>query len=270
MRATVLMDNTPDRGLPGEWGLSVYIQMDGANILLDTGASDLFLRNAQALGLSVRDVDYAVLSHAHNDHAGGMEAFFRANDRARFYLRQGCERGCYSKLLCFHRYIGIPRHVLERFPERTVLVRDSFALCAGAYLIGHTTAGLEQIGRRNRMYVREGRRWQPDSFAHEQSLVLETEGGLAVFNSCSHGGVDNILRETEEAFPGRPVRAMIGGFHLFDRSEAEVRALAKRLRSMGTVTLYTGHCTGRRAYRWLREELGDAVQPLTVGTVIKL
>ena len=84
MRATVVVDNKPTGGLTGEWGLCIYIEYEGKNILLDAGASDLFVKNAERLGLRLEDVDAAVLSHAHYDHANGMEAFFRRNDQAKF------------------------------------------------------------------------------------------------------------------------------------------------------------------------------------------
>lgn len=79
MRITVLSDNLPARGLEAEWGLSLYLEYQGHALLLDTGASDLFARNAEALGLDLGAVAFGVLSHAHWDHANGMDAFFARN-----------------------------------------------------------------------------------------------------------------------------------------------------------------------------------------------
>ena len=75
--ATVLVDNVGTETLGGEWGLSVYIQTGEKTILLDAGGSELFARNAEKLGLSIADVDYAVLSHAHYDHSLGVAEGFR-------------------------------------------------------------------------------------------------------------------------------------------------------------------------------------------------
>ena len=72
MKATVIVDNMENNGIPGEWGLSVFIEYNGVKLLLDTGASSLFADNAAKLGFSLKDVDFAVLSHAHYDHANGM------------------------------------------------------------------------------------------------------------------------------------------------------------------------------------------------------
>ena len=79
MKATVLVDNISCNELAGEWGLSIYIEYGDKKILLDTGASELFLENAEKMGVSIKEVDYAVLSHAHYDHSNGMKAFFENN-----------------------------------------------------------------------------------------------------------------------------------------------------------------------------------------------
>ena len=88
MKATVLSDNIPAENLGCEWGLSIFIEYHGKHILLDAGASGLFLKNADVLGLNMKDVDFGVLSHAHYDHADGVLEFFRVNSFAPFYFRK--------------------------------------------------------------------------------------------------------------------------------------------------------------------------------------
>ena len=91
-----------------------------------------------------------------------------------------------------------------------------------------------------------------------------------IFSSCSHGGADNIICETEAAFPGKRLYAMLGGFHLYKSSDAEVRALAERIRKTGIQKIYTGHCTGQRAFDILKEELGDCAEQIYTGMEIEL
>ena len=281
MRATVLVDNIKGCGLKGEWGLCVYIEYEDKVVLLDTGASDLFVRNAKKLGLDLEKVDFAVLSHAHFDHADGMRPFFEINKKAPFYLQKGTEENCYEKIWLYRKYIGIPRGILREAGERIRFTEGKFQICPGVWLLPHTTPGLEAVGRRNHMYLRSsenggeetdrgGRKWRPDDFSHEQSLVFDAEDGLVIFNSCSHGGADNIINEVKAAFPGEKIKAIIGGFHLFTRREEEVRELARSIRATGIQQVYTGHCTGDRAYAVLSDELGDMIHQLSCGLVIEL
>ena len=91
-----------------------------------------------------------------------------------------------------------------------------------------------------------------------------------IFNSCSHAGPDNIIREVRAALPGKPIRAYVGGLHLFHLSEGEVCALAERIRQTGVERIVTGHCTGKRAYELLRRELGEGVVQMHSGMELVL
>lgn len=269
MKATVLVDNISRDNLAGEWGLSICIEYKGKKILLDAGASDLFYKNAKQLWIDIADVDYAVLSHAHYDHANGMEAFFQENGKAKFYLRDGCEENCYMKRWLFRQYIGISRGVLEKYRDRIVYAKGNDWLFPGVSLIPHRTAGLSEIGKKNHMAIRSKTGWKADDFSHEQSLVFETAKGLVVFNSCSHGGADNIIREVAEVYPGQKIRALVGGFHLYDKPAKEVREFAGRVKATGIEEVYTGHCTGKKPFKILQEALGDGIHQLHTGLVME-
>ena len=62
---------------------------------------------------------------------------------------------------------------------------------------------------------------------------------------------------------------MIGGFHIFQKGETEIRQLAEKIKATGVKKINTGHCTGGRAFRILQQELGDMVEQLKVGLVIE-
>lgn len=265
MKATVIVDNIASDGMNGEWGLCIFIEYEGQRILLDTGASGLFAENAEKMGLSLKSVDYGVLSHAHYDHANGMEQFFQINPHASFYVQASCAANCYHKKGLLPKYIGIPKHMMRRFPERICLSDGDRKLSDGVFLVPHKTAGLEQLGKRENMYRREGLRFRYDDFSHEQSLVFETAQGLVIFNGCCHGGAANVIREVSETFPDKNVYALIGGFHLYNKTEEETRSLARKIRETGIRYVCTGHCTGKTAYGILQEELGDTLHMLHVG-----
>lgn len=269
MKATVLIDNIANDGLTPEWGLSIYIEFEDKKVLLDTGGSGKFLKNAESLGIDISQVDFGVLSHAHFDHANGMKQFFGVNDKASFYLRESSGENCYHKVKFFKAYIGIKKGTLKKYGDRIVFADGDYTLAEGIFLIPHKTAGLGAVGERNNMYVKMGGKWRPDDFAHEQSLVFDTSKGLVIFNSCSHGGADVIIKEVAETFPDKQIYALVGGFHLHRLPDADVRALAGRIKETGIEKIYTGHCTGQRAFDILKEELGEKAEQLKTGLVME-
>lgn len=268
MKVQVLIDNIEgyccSRKLFGEWGLSVYVEFEGKRYLLDTGASHLFAKNAGVMGVDLTKVDIGILSHAHYDHANGLAKFFSLNKTAPFYLRKGVAENCYHahKLfgrLTYHEYIGIHKGWLKRFADRIRYAEGDMQIAPNVYLVPHKTAGLDRIGERAHLSVKENGTYRYDSFDHEQSLVFDTPQGLFIMNSCSHAGADNIVKEIEMTFPDKRIYAILGGFHLFRYKDGEVRAFAERLRELDVQRIYTGHCTGDRAYAILREILGERV-----------
>lgn len=270
VKITVLIDNLTKGTLYAEWGLSVYIEYNGHKILLDTGASDRFARNAEQLGIRLDQIEFGVLSHAHYDHADGLAAFFERNRDAAFYLREGSEENCYGKKWIFHKYIGIHRGFLKKYRDRLLYAEGDYEIIPGVRLIPHKPSDLEEIAKRNHLYIRKDGKYIPDSFRHEQSLVLDTEKGLVIFNSCSHGGADNIIKEVSESCPGKKICALIGGFHLYHTSDEEVRALGDRILKTGIGKVYTGHCTGDRAFLILKEKLGDRACQICTGMNIEI
>ncbi len=265
MKATVIVDNIRTEELHGEWGLCVYIEYNDKTVLLDAGSSGLFAENAKALGFDLADVEYGVLSHAHYDHGNGMEQFFRINSQAKFYVSSACRENCYSQKTYYRKYIGIPKGILKKYKDRIVYASGDHQLAEGITLVPHKGENLEEIGRREKMYLKVKGGFKADNFAHEQSLVFDTPKGLVIFNSCCHGGAANVINEVAETFPEKKVLALIGGFHLYNKTENEVRELAAKIKETGIQHIYTGHCTGEKAFEILRQELGECVQQLHVG-----
>lgn len=267
LTARVMIDNVTHSDLCCEWGLSIYIEYCGHKILLDTGSTGSFVENAPAMGINLAEVEYGVLSHAHYDHSDGMERFFEQNSRAVFLIREGAGEDCYDCKPEGDKYIGIRQGMLEKYRDRIKMVSGDYEIIPGVTLIPHKTAGLEQIGKRLHMYRKKESGWEADDFSHEQSLVFDTEKGLVIFNSCSHGGADQIIREVAETFPDRPVYAILGGFHLYKSSKEEVLQFADRVRQTGICQVVTGHCTGEEACLLLREELGEKLEQMYSGFV---
>ena len=115
------------------------------------------------------------------------------------------------------------------------------------------------------MQRKTSRGWIPDDLSHEQSLVIDTDKGLVIFNSCSHGGAGNIIEEVRATFHDKKIYGLIGGLHLFNKPNEEIRSVAVKIRDTGVKYLCTGHCTKERAFGILKEELGDIADQMKVG-----
>ncbi len=270
MRVTVLSDNNASGGLGCEWGFSALIEAEGETVLLDTGASSLFAENAQTLGIDLTCVDHAVLSHAHFDHANGFDVFFEQNDHAPLLLQAACEENCWSDAKGDMVYIGIKHGMMAAHANRLQRVEGVTEFAPDVWLVPHAAVGLESIGEREHLYLKHGDELVGDDFAHEQSLVFDAPRGITIFNSCSHAGVEVIIDEVRALFPNKPIRALVGGLHLFLRDESEVRALAAEIRDLGIERIYTGHCTGEEALAALKEELPRVVEAFYAGQVFEL
>jgi len=72
-----------------------------------------------------------------------------------------------------------------------------------------------------------------------------------------------------DLFPDEPLAAIVGGTHLGQADEAELRALVDVLGEMENASLHLNHCTGERALFVLRQALGKRVRSCPVGTVLE-
>ena len=275
---TVLVENTSACGLRCEHGLSLYIKYNGSAYLLDAGSSGLFLENAAALSVDLSEVRLCVLSHGHYDHANGFEPFLEKYPDIPVYAMRSYGGDHYSGAGGMH-YIGVPDSLKTRFRDRFHLIDTVTEIEPGVWLVPHTTPGLDQVGKRMRLFTKTGVSYTPDCFAHEMSLAFVTEKGLVICSSCSHAGLLAILTEVSEAFPGQPLYAFFGGLHMKGSrngevtslySEEELQALVRAITPFGLQQIYTGHCTGAVAYAMLEDLLGNALKPMQTGMRIEV
>ena len=278
MRVTVLMENsTPSSRLAARHGLSLWLELeDGRRVLFDMGPDEAFLANARVLGVDVTAADAVVLSHGHYDHGGGLPAFLDACGRA------GRKVPVYVRDHAFDEHVsGTPErhHAIGLDPALAaspcvVTVGERREIAPGLTLF--STMRREHPAARSNLRLMERRDGSlaPDRFLHEQSLLVREGGRTFLVSGCSHGGILNIMDAAEE-LAGGALDAVVAGFHLMDPSGGEVedpaltRELAAALAARPTRYL-TFHCTGTDAFSLLRDELGERVRYLHVGSRAEL
>ena len=275
VRIRVLLENTTSSPeLKPRHGLSIAIEREGGDLLLDVGPDGLFAENAGKMSYDLAGVRALALSHAHFDHTGGLDEFCRQNQGAAVYLFDTTDSEYYAKLFGFVR-LPVGLRCSEAARRRITSLKADREIAKGAWFVPNSV-GSHPKPRQNRvLYKKSGGRLLPDDFAHEGILVVEEGGELVVFNSCSHNGVVNSLESVAKAFPGKRVRSYVGGFHfhnplgLQNESAGDLDAFADYVRKAG-VRLYTGHCTGAPSVGYLKSALGDQLRTLATGLVLEV
>lgn len=260
MKITTLIENTalsPD--FTAEHGLSLFVETGRCRFLFDAGQTDAFAGNAEKLGIDLKTADFAVLSHGHYDHGGGMRSFLARNRRAKLYLHEDAF-GIYCNGT--QKYIGLDHRL--RQSGRLVLTGDECTIAPGL-----TLKTCNELPRRVPtdpfgLTERIGSFFLPDEFRHEQYLLIEEGGRRVLLSGCSHKGILNIL----DWF--RP-DVLVGGFHFKQLApdSAQLRAYGEAMAAYDTV-FYTGHCTGQAQFEVLKTILGDRLHAISTGAMVEI
>lgn len=273
MRIVNLIENTKgSRGCISEHGLSFYIEMRNHRLLADTGADDAFIKNAEQLGVDLRQVDMVFLSHGHYDHAGGIPAFAGINPNAAIYMHPLAGGSYFHEKEGEYRYIGVEPQIMS-LPGAVPAEGDRW-IDNGIFLFGDVRGRrLWPSGNRELKVMRCGGYCQ-DEFLHEQYLVLKEDNKSVLLSGCAHNGILNILDRYREIFGSEP-DAVISGFHMQKKAGyteedlSVIREIGKELEKGNTV-FYTGHCTGEIPYRIMKERMGDKLVYVHSGDEILL
>ncbi len=270
MRITTLVENSEgSQGCIAEHGLSFYVETAGHKLLCDTGATDALINNAEILGIDLKKVDTVFLSHGHYDHAGGLPAFFKVNQNADLYVREGADKDYYNS----DRYIGIDKPAIMNYPKLKVLSGDT-KIDEELFAFGDVSG--RRLWPKGNLTLRcrcEGEFLQ-DSFDHEHNLVIKEGDKLVLISGCAHNGILNILDRFYEIFERQP-DYVLSGFHMKKNSlyeEDDIKIIedtAKELTRMDTV-FYSGHCTSKPAVDIMKQIMGEKLKELCTGMEISL
>jgi 7,8-dihydropterin-6-yl-methyl-4-(beta-D-ribofuranosyl)aminobenzene 5'-phosphate synthase len=249
---------------------------DTATVLFDVGPSgDLWLGNAERLGIDLSGIDVLFVSHWHGDHTGGIPTVVGAIAEARgrtgrppllvdVHPDRPDRRGMLTPLGAFAMLPPEPAfEEIEAAGGRIVRHADVHAVAGGHFLasgdIPRRTA--YETGLRGHHSWRQGQATEDPEIHDERFLAAHVRGrGTTVLSSCSHAGIVNVGLEALRLLPERPVDLLLGGYHLAgagveDRIGPTVDDLA------GLVApriVAPGHCTGWRAAGALATRFGPS------------
>ena len=234
VKLTILSENRAMEGFQAEHGLSFLIEHNHLKLLFDTGASDVFLRNALKLNIDLDSVGTVVLSHGHFDHGDGLKHL-----QAKTLL---CHPGCFIKR--YHKgdklYIGLAKTEEE--------IRKIFKLITSQYpfQISDDIIYLGEIPRLNDFEAKTTNfvndKGADDFVPDDSALAIKSEKGLIVITGCSHSGICNIIEYAKKVTSIDKVYAVMGGFHLKTLDRQSLQTI-KYFKKEKIQKVFPSHCT---------------------------
>lgn len=253
MKIYTLIENEKAKGsgFLAEHGLSLYFEYGGKRILFDTGASDAFVYNATLHGIDLNKIDICIISHAHDDHIGGLNVLLGINSHAEVFLKSAARGEFYTKLLGKKERTSLDPSFFDKYADRLHFFDDKIEVAPGVI-----AASIKKFRKlplyASLMLEKRGDSYVSDALDHELYVAIKEEDGIVVLTGCAHHGVLNILMTANEDFG--TIKGVVGGFHLngagrhrFKKEpDSEVAAIAKYLENNKIKKVYTGHCTGKK------------------------
>jgi 7,8-dihydropterin-6-yl-methyl-4-(beta-D-ribofuranosyl)aminobenzene 5'-phosphate synthase len=270
------------RSIRAEHGFSLLVTAETGgtrrSLVFDFGYSeDGARRNAEALGVDLRAVEAAALSHGHFDHTGGLaQMMLRLPPSAELVMHPAAFRNPRYVRKPDGSTVTFPPFVseqLERISVQPTLTRAPYPLLDGQVgFLGEVprVTDFEQPGG-NMFYQADGEE-HLDRFEDDTGLVLRVRGkGLVVISGCAHAGIVNTIRHAQAITGEERVHAVMGGFHLtgMDR-ERLIAPTVAALKEIGPDIVVPAHCTGRTAQHDLEAALPEAFVLNMVGTTLSL
>ncbi len=234
MKLSVLTENTASEYFLAEHGLSYFIEFDGKKILFDTGATDVFLKNAEKLNINVDKADIVVLSHGHWDHGNGLK-----------YIEN-------KPLLC-HPNVFIKR--FRKGENKNIgldlsyeEIKNKFSLTTSKepYYITPNIIFLGEIPRLNNFEAQKTsfttENGKDDFVIDDSALAIVKDEKLIIVSACSHSGICNITEYAKKITDINSVKAVIGGFHL-KYQDVQTKKTIDYFKKNKVENLLPSHCT---------------------------
>lgn len=230
----VLYDNiSAQKGVKPAWGFSALVEYQDRVVLFDTGGkADILLANMKAMRVSPREVTDIFISHNHWDHTGGLFGFLSKNHEVKVYVPASCSKA-YQK-------------EITATGAKCRAIKEVSKLYDGIFSGGELGSSIK-----------------------EQALILDTPQGVIVMTGCAHPGILKIVKEAKKSL-AKPVFAVLGGFHLAAKSDAEVNKIIAEFKRLGVASAGPCHCTGEKAIKQFKKAYGVNFVSIGAGSVINL
>ncbi|SET18036.1 7,8-dihydropterin-6-yl-methyl-4-(beta-D-ribofuranosyl)aminobenzene 5'-phosphate synthase [Natronincola peptidivorans] len=277
MKLTILLDNNTliDRYFYGEPGVSYFIELEDMNILFDAGYSDAFIRNAQKMNISLRNIDTIVISHGHIDHTWGLY------DLIKLYTEATIENINYNKpqlmahpLAFKHKQISDKEEIGSILTEEKLAKHFHMTLSKEPVWITDKLVFLGEIERTNHFENKKpigktqyNAKEVDDYLLDDSALAYKSTKGLVIITGCSHAGICNIIEYAKKVCQEDRIFDIVGGFHLLDPTEELLKYTTEYIEQRNINQMHAGHCTDLKSKIALSKAV--TIKEMGVGLVLK-
>ena len=273
IKVTMLSENSVFH-LPGavaEHGLSIFMETDHGNYLLDTGQGKAVVNNALVLGKDLTAIKGIIISHHHWDHTGGLGPVLDLKGAVDVYAHPDFFKESYILSKDTVRYIGVPypRPLLEAKGARFQLSSEFRQIQPGLWLTGEVPRRTDYELGDQKLVVKTDKGYLKDEVQDDQSVVVETDKGLFIILGCCHSGIINTLSYITEKMKRRDIYAVIGGTHLGPVGDEQREKSIEALKAFDIQRLGVSHCTGQKTASLLAGAFGERFFFCNVGTVVE-
>ncbi len=257
MKVTVLVDNKARHSFYAEDGFSLYIEHEGKKILLDTGMTDLFLKNAEKMNIDLKDIDYIVLSHGHDDHVGGLNhlvKYFKNLENRNIEYKKPCII-CHP--LAFNKkYKKIENKEGMKYKNNGMrneeeireffdvnVSQESFEIYNNFFYLGEIERNNDFENKKSLGFTEIEGKEISDFIYDDTALVYKTNEGIVILTGCSHSGICNIIEQAKRICNCEKIIYALGGFHLRNPEKEVMDKTCDYIKNQDISALGICHCT---------------------------
>ncbi|MEJ7823710.1 MAG: MBL fold metallo-hydrolase, partial [Chitinophagaceae bacterium] len=251
LKITILSTMLAQQGM-GEWGFSALVEADSIKILFDAGSHErTVLDNAKELKIDLSGVQHLILSHNHWDHTIGWlplrkeTSGLNKNALSVTHVAPGFFDPRVSANGDENNGRKMDSLLYMQTGGKIVLHKNFEEIFPGIYLTGN----VPRVHPEKNYPVTSKKKDAAgtiveDNIPEDMSLIIRTEKGLVLLSGCGHSGIINTITHTQNNLKQLPVFAAIGGFHLLNNPDEQIKWTASQLKQSGIKYFMGAHCTG--------------------------
>ena len=261
---TILAENRANGKFAGQAGLSVLVNAFGNSLILDTGLSKLYTKNAKKAKINLKPIETVVLTHGHSDHTGGLCYLSKGKTiiahpeifRARWSIRQQNYAGCpmsEKKMIKKHNFVSST---------------SAYKVFENCYFLGEIPMTVDFEKEGNFSTTLDDKFTQVDDTIDDSGIAITTEKGLFVMTGCGHRGICNTIEHAKKVTGQNKLWGAFGGFHLrnLDKQKHVIDQTIQYFKDNDLQVLYLGHCVKDFVIDYFKQQLPNVkIETLASG-----